>query len=206
MPWLRWRSTGSSSGAEYDESSALRDVLERLGVREESLEHAIDIHTQLARRCVRDGDRSGAMHALRRKRMHQQTLEQVRRQRLTLETQSMALQTAACNRETFGALRDSARVLQTLTGHANVDEVDDVMTTLQEQVADQRDAAEALGTSADVEDDEALLAEFEELLQGQEEQTVAVPFPEVPSHSLNTSGKTKANAEVNAAPRSILLS
>jgi charged multivesicular body protein 4A/B len=147
-----------------DTIKMLRDNLLVLEKREEHILKKIDGALAEARMKSSKKDKNGALFALKRKKMYEAEVSKLQGARITLDSQILALESAAVNIETFKAMKSGANAMKGMRGDIDSDKVDDMMDEIQEE-KDIHDAiSEAISRPGqDLFDDEELLEELAEL-------------------------------------------
>lgn len=178
-----------------DTIKTLRDNLSTLEKREEHIQKKMEACVMEAKTKMSKNDKNGALFALKRKKMYEGEVSKLQGARITLDSQILALESAAVNMETFKAMKSGAAAMKQLHGTIDADKVDDIMDEIQEQ-KDIHDAiSEAISRPGqDMFDDQELLDELAELDALSMETETAAPtqaaaapapsvfnFPSVPS-------------------------
>lgn len=142
----------------------LRDNLVVLEKREEHIQKKIESALQEAKVKSQKKDKNGALFALKRKKMYEAEISKLQGARITLDSQILALESAAVNIETFRAMKAGAGAMKNMRGDIDADKVDEIMDDIQEE-KDVHDAiSEAISRPGqDMFDDEDLLNELAEL-------------------------------------------
>ncbi|OQN97019.1 Vacuolar-sorting protein SNF7 [Cryoendolithus antarcticus] len=146
----------------------LRSTLDMLSKREKHLQNQMDEQDAIARKNV-STNKGLAKAALRRKKAHEQALEQTSAQMMTLEKEISSIESANINKETLDAMANASKAMKTIHGGLTVDTVDQVMEDLREQHAVGDEIAEALaqGATSNAIDEDELDEELAELQQEQ---------------------------------------
>ena len=71
-----------------------------------------------------------ARTALKRKKAHEQTLEQTSQQITMLENQIYSIEAANINQETLNAMKNAGKAMKDIHGNLNIDKVDQIMYVL----------------------------------------------------------------------------
>lgn len=147
-----------------DTIKILRDNLVVLEKREEHIQKKIEQALLEAKAKSQKKDKNGALFALKRKKMYEAEIAKLQGARITLDSQILALESAAVNIETFRAMKAGANTMKTMRGDIDADKVDDIMDEIQEE-KDVHDAiSEAISRPGqDMFNDEELLEELAEL-------------------------------------------
>ena len=77
---------------------------------------------------------SGALFALKRKKLYEAEIDKIANIKMTLETQVMNLESAAQNAETFKAMNAGKNAMSNIREDTNIDKVDDLMDEIQEEM------------------------------------------------------------------------
>lgn len=159
--------TNSSSGpspSPVDTIKMLRENLIVLEKREEHILKKIETALQEAKQKSNKKDRNGALFALKRKKMYEAEVSKLQGARITLDSQILALESAAVNIETFKAMKSGANAMKNMRGDLDADKVDDIMDSIQEEKDVHDQISEAISRPGqDLFDDEELLEELAEL-------------------------------------------
>jgi charged multivesicular body protein 4 len=111
----------------------LSSVEEILNKKQEHLENEIEGEKANALRYSKQGNKRGALNALKRKKKHENTLRQIDGTLTTLELQRESLQNASSNMEVLRVMRQAAGALKKSNQNLDVDDVHDLMDDLSEQ-------------------------------------------------------------------------
>lgn len=111
---------------------------------------------------------TAAKSALRRKKMHEKTLDQTSAQIAQIEQQIYSIEAANINQETLNAMKNAGKAMKEIHGGMTIDQVDKTMDELREQQALGEEIAQAI-TSAPIGEpiDEG---ELEDELEGLEQE------------------------------------
>jgi uncharacterized metal-binding protein len=116
-----------------DAIKRLSDVEEMLNKKQQHLESQIDEEKTTAIRCSKQGNKRGALMALKRKKKYEKTLLQLDGTLTTLETQREYLQNASTNMDVLSVMRQAASALKKTNQNLDADQVHDLMDDLSEQ-------------------------------------------------------------------------
>ena len=116
-----------------DAIQRLSDVEEMLNKKQQHLEAQIDEEKRTALRQSKQGNKRGALMALKRKKKYEKTLLQLDGTLTTLETQREYLQNASTNMDVLHVMRQAASALKKTNQNLDVDQVHDLMDDLAEQ-------------------------------------------------------------------------
>ncbi|CAM9332096.1 unnamed protein product, partial [Chrysoparadoxa australica] len=185
----------------------LRETLESLDKREVHLQKKQKLQILEAKKKAAAKDKTGAMFALKRKKMYEAQVSKINGARMTLESQIIALEGTNMNLETFKAMQSGAAAMKNARGTLEVDDVDQVMDDIQEEMEISDQIGEAIGRPAEeLYDDDELLEELNMLEEADlEEQLLSTPA--VPTEGLGLklpqAPTTTPLPEMPAAPTSI---
>lgn len=147
-----------------DTIKMLRDNLLVLEKREEHINKKIEMALTEAKQKSAKKDKTGALFALKRKKMYEAEVAKLQGARITLDSQILALESAAVNIETFKAMKSGASAMKGLRGDIDSDKVDDIMDEIQEEKDIHDSISEAISRPGqDMFNDEELLEELAEL-------------------------------------------
>jgi len=167
----------------------LRSQLDMLSKREKHLENQIAEQDAAARKNV-STNKPAAKAALRRKQLHQRTLEQTSAQIGQVEQQIYSIEAANINQETLNAMKNAGSAMKQIHGNLTIDKVDQTMDELREQHALGEEIANAI-TNAPIGDpiDEA---DLEEELEGLEQEAM--------DERMLKTGPTPVTGEISRLP------
>lgn len=156
--------TAAPAPSPMETIKVLRDNLVVLEKREEHIQKKIEAALQEAKLKSQKKDKNGALFALKRKKMYEAEISKLQGARITLDSQILALESAAVNIETFRAMKAGAGAMKNMRGDIDADKVDEIMDDIQEE-KDVHDAiSEAISRPGqDMFNDEDLLDELAEL-------------------------------------------
>jgi len=116
-----------------DAIKRLCDVEEMLNKKQQHLESQIEEEKATAIRYSKQGNKRGALMALKRKKKYEKTLLQLDGTLTTLETQREYLQNSSTNMDVLRVMRQAATALKKTNQNLDVDQVHDLMDDLSEQ-------------------------------------------------------------------------
>lgn len=171
--------TAAPAPLPVDTIKMLRDNLLVLEKREEHIQKKIEMALTEAKMKSAKKDKNGALFALKRKKMYEAEVSKLQGARITLDSQILALESAAVNIETFKAMKSGANAMKGLRGDIDSDKVDDIMDEIQEEKDIHDSISEAISRPGqDLFNDEDLLEELAELeALDAEEQELEVAQP-----------------------------
>lgn len=114
-----------------------------LSKRERHLEQQISDQDAIARKNV-STNKNVARTALKRKKLHEQSLSTIQAQITTLEQQIHSLESATLNYETLRVMKDAGQAMKTIHGGMNIDKVEETMEEIRENAAISQEIGEAI--------------------------------------------------------------
>jgi charged multivesicular body protein 4A/B len=147
----------------------LRQQQDMLQKREKHLETQMNEQDALARNNITT-NKTAAKAALRRKKLHERTLEQTSAQLAQIEQQIFSIEAANINQETLNAMKNAGVAMKQIHGNLTIDKVDATMDELRENHALAEEIGNAI-TNAPIGEilDEA---DLEEELEGLEQEAL----------------------------------
>lgn len=144
----------------------LREHLDMLQKRERHVESLIAEQEAIARKNI-STNKNAAKNALRRKKIHEKTLEQTSAQIAQLEQQIYSIEAANINQETLSAMKAAGTAMQNIHKGLTIDKVDKTMDELREQHQLSEEIAQAITSTPLGEqlDEGELESELEQLEQ-----------------------------------------
>ncbi|KPI41002.1 Vacuolar-sorting protein SNF7 [Cyphellophora attinorum] len=112
----------------------LRQQQDMLQKRERHLESQMAEQEAIARKNI-SSNKTAAKAALRRKKLHEKTLEQTIAQMQQVEQQIYSIEAANINQETLNAMKNAGQAMKQIHGNLTIDKVDATMDELREQHA-----------------------------------------------------------------------
>lgn len=190
-----------------DTIKLLRDNLLVLEKREEHIQKKIEMALTEAKQKSAKKDKNGALFALKRKKMYEAEVSKLQGARITLDSQILALESAAVNIETFKAMKSGASAMKGLRGDIDSDKVDDIMDEIQEEKDIHDSISEAISRPGqDLFNDEELLEELAELdaldmeeveLEASTAKATAAPSAPLPQSVFNLPSVPTSNVAGN---------
>ncbi|KAK7969068.1 hypothetical protein PG996_002492 [Apiospora saccharicola] len=146
----------------------LRQQLDMLQKREKHLMTQMDEQDAIARKNV-NTNKNAAKAALKRKKAHENSLDQTIAQIGTLEQQINAIESANINRETLAAMQKAGEAMKQIHGKLTPEKVDETMEEIRVQNDLSKEIVDAITGNqiGDPIDDEELEAELENMQQEQ---------------------------------------
>jgi len=184
-----------------DSIKQLREAMDTLEKREQHISKQIQLTLNEAKKKSKLKDKRGALFQLKRKKMLEKQIDQIYGKKSNIETQIMALENAAGNKEVLGAMRRGADALRRTVQETDVDKVADVM----EDITDSMAVADELGDAmsqpiGNVIDDDELTNELEEMERDLINEDL-LKAPEVPVHKIESVESNQV--EYKAAPAKV---
>ncbi|KAK2744421.1 ESCRT-III subunit protein snf7 [Myotisia sp. PD_48] len=111
---------------------SLREQLDMLQKREKHLHNQMEEQDGIARKHV-STNKNMAKAALRRKKVHERSLEQTSAQIIQIEQQIYSIEAANINQETLNAMKNAGAAMKQIHSGLTIDKVDQTMDELREQ-------------------------------------------------------------------------
>jgi charged multivesicular body protein 4 len=147
-----------------DTIKLLRDNLQLLEKREEHIAKKIEAALAEAKAKHLKKDKNGALFCLKRKKMYEAEVAKLQGARITMDSQILALESAAVNINTFKAIKSAQTAMKAQRAGIDADMVDDMMDDIQEEKDIYESISEAISRPGqDMFNDQDLLDELEEL-------------------------------------------
>lgn len=134
---------------------------------------------------------TGALFALKRKKLYEAEIDKIANIKMTLETQVMNLESAAQNAATMQAMKTGTSQMKKIRQETDIDQVDDLMDEIKEEMEMADEISNALAQPVDplMADEDDLLAELQELEAEDVTEQLLEPMkkmelPDVPSAAL----------------------
>lgn len=129
---------------------------------------------------------TGALFALKRKKLYESEQDKIQNVKMTLETQVINLESAAQNAQTYQALKAGSNTMQKIRNEVGIEQVDDVMDEIKEEMELAQEINQAIAQPVDplMADEDELLAELNELETADLEAELLKPPPTTEQLSL----------------------
>lgn len=126
---------------------------------------------------------TGALFALKRKKLYEAEADKIQNVKMTLETQVINLESAAQNAQTFKAMEAGSKTMKKIRTDVGIEDVDEMMDTIKEEMEMANEINQAIAQPVDplLADDDELLAELNELETSDLEAELLKPTPALPS-------------------------
>ncbi|RMD41096.1 hypothetical protein DV735_g4041, partial [Chaetothyriales sp. CBS 134920] len=132
--WFGGSSAQKRKDAPKNAILLLRQQMDMLNKRERHLQNQMAEQEEIARKNVTT-NKAAAKAALRRKKLHERTLEQTSAQIAQVEQQIYSIEAANINQETLNAMKNAGAAMKQIHGSLTIDKVDATMDELREQHA-----------------------------------------------------------------------
>ncbi|EEQ87918.1 ESCRT-III subunit protein snf7 [Blastomyces dermatitidis] len=166
--WFGGGSAQQRKDAPKNAILSLRQQLDMLQKRESFLENQMAEQDALARKHVAT-NKNAAKAALRRKKVHEKSLEQTNAQIIQIEQQISSIEAANINQETLLAMKNAGKAMKQIHSGLTIEKVDETMEELREQHALSEEIVTAITSTplGDPLDESELEAELEGMQQQQ---------------------------------------
>ncbi|CAI9770936.1 unnamed protein product [Fraxinus pennsylvanica] len=155
---------------------SLKTQRRKLAQHQQQLEAVIEAEIQAAKDLVREKKKDRALLALKKKKVQEDLLKQVDAWLINVEQQLADVELASKQKAVFESLKAGNNAVKAIQSEINLDDVQKLMDDTAEAKAYQDEINEILGEKLSAEDEEEILAEFENL----ETELTLQDLPEVP--------------------------
>ncbi|XP_075503838.1 vacuolar protein sorting-associated protein 20 homolog 1-like [Primulina tabacum] len=156
---------------------SLKTQRRKLAQYQQQLDNVIEAEKQAAKDLLRDKKKDRALLALKKKKVQEELLKQVDAWLINVEQQLADVELASKQKAVFESLKDGNNAVKAIQSEINLDDVQKLMDDTAEAKAYQDEMNALLGEKLSAEDEEEILAEFENL----ETQIMLQDLPKVPS-------------------------
>ncbi|XP_042438416.1 vacuolar protein sorting-associated protein 20 homolog 2-like [Zingiber officinale] len=159
---------------------SLKTQRRKLAQYQQQLEVVIEAEKQAARDLIREKRKDRALLALKKKKTQEELLKQVDGWLINVEQQLADVELASRQKAIFESLKAGSNAIKSIQSEISLEDVQKLMDDSAEAKAYQEEINAILGESLSPEDEEEVLAEFENL----ETEITLQSLPTVPSQAL----------------------
>ncbi|XP_072950796.1 vacuolar protein sorting-associated protein 20 homolog 1-like [Typha angustifolia] len=170
---------------------SLKTQRRKLAQYQQQLESVIEAEKQAAKDLIREKRKDRALLALKKKKAQEELLKQVDTWLINVEQQLGDIELASKQKAVFESMKAGNNAIKAIQSEINLEDVQKLMDDTAEAKAYQDEINAILGEQLSAEDEEAVLAEFENL----ETEMTLQSLPTVPAPSVPTAGEAKLEAE-----------
>ncbi|CAH8280725.1 unnamed protein product [Arabidopsis lyrata] len=164
---------------------SLKTQRRKLGQYQQKLEKVIEAEKQAARDLIREKRKDRALLALRKKRTQEELLKQVDQWVINVEQQLADIELTSKQKAVFESLKQGNSAIKAIQSELDLDDVQKLMDDTADAKAYQDELNAILGEKLSAEDEEDVLAEFDNL----ESQLIVDEMPQVPTKESEESDK-----------------
>ncbi|KAJ8765329.1 hypothetical protein K2173_012026 [Erythroxylum novogranatense] len=156
---------------------SLKTQRRKLADYQRKLETVIEAEMQAVRELIREKRKDRALFVLKKKKAQEELLKQVDTWLINVEQQLADIELASKQKAVFDSLKAGNNAIKALQSEISLDDIQKLMDDTAEAKAYQDEINAVLGETLSAEDEEEILAEFENL----ESQIILQDLPEVPT-------------------------
>ncbi|CAL9100049.1 unnamed protein product [Musa textilis] len=171
---------------------SLKTQRRKLAQYQEQLEAVIEAEKQAARDLIREKRKDRALIALKKKKTQEELLKKVDAWLINVEQQLADIELASKQKAVFDSLKAGSDAMKAIQNEISLEDVQKLMDDSAEAKAYQEEMNAILGDRLSAEDEEEVLAEFENL----ETEITLQSMPTVPAQSVPSAQETKRTPEV----------
>ncbi|CAK7354732.1 unnamed protein product [Dovyalis caffra] len=160
---------------------SLKTQRRKLAQYQGQLETVIEAEKQAAKDLIREKRKDRALLALKKKKTQEELLKQVDTWLINVEQQLADIELVSKQKAVFESLKSGTDAIKAIQSEVNLDDVQKLMDDTAEAKAYQDEINAILGEKLSAEDEEEILAEFENM----ETQMAVQDLPEVPTTKLS---------------------
>ncbi|CAH8346304.1 unnamed protein product [Eruca vesicaria subsp. sativa] len=164
---------------------SLKTQRRKLGQYQQQLEKVIEAEKQAARDLIRENRKERALLALRKKRTQEELLKQVDQWVINVEQQLADIELTSKQKAVFESLKQGSSAIKAIQSEVDLDDVQKLMDDTADAKVYQDELNAILGEKLSAEDEEEILAEFDNL----ESQLAVDEMPDVPTKEPDESEK-----------------